>query len=88
MLDDKTIYTIEDENREKSSITLEKLVADALQESLPDVHAWVQNTYDHVTKKRPSLGRRQKGDLVRLLSIREAEKAPRYKQMLDELLGL
>jgi hypothetical protein len=88
MLDDRTIYTIQDAGGEKTTITLEKLVADVLQELLPDVHDWVQNTYDRVAAKRPELGRRQKGDLVRLLSVREAEKSPRYKELLDELFGL
>ena len=88
MSDDRTIYTIRDESGESSSITLEKLVADVLQESLPNVHEWVQRTYDRVTEKKPELGRRQKGDLVRLLSMREAEKSPRFKEMIDELFGL
>lgn len=88
MSDDKTIYTIQDEHGEPSSITLEKLVADVLQESLPDVHDWVQRTYDRVARKKPELGRRQKGDLVRLLTMREAEKSPRFKEMIDDLFGL
>ena len=88
MNDDRTIYTIQDEDGQKTSITLEKLVADVLQEALPDVHAWVQDAYDRVTTKKPELGRRQKGDLVRLLSVREAEKSPRYKEMIDDLFPL
>lgn len=74
MDNDKTIYTILDEIKENTTITLEKFVADILQENLPDVHAWVQETYNKVAQRRPNLGRRQKGDLVRSLSMREAVK--------------
>lgn len=88
MLDDRTIYTINDEDGKDTTITLDKMVADALQELLPDVHAWVQKTYDLVAERKPDLGRRQKGDLVRSLSVREAEKSPRYKEMMDEIFGL
>lgn len=88
MLDDKTIYTISDENGQNTTITLDKMVADVLQELLPDVHAWVQESYERVAKKKPDLGRRQKGDLVRALSVREAEKSPRYTQIMNEIFGL
>jgi hypothetical protein len=87
MTDDRTIYTIEDEHGEKSTITLEKMIADVLQESLPDVHAWVQSTYNRVADKRPEISRREKGDIVRILSIREAEKYPRFKSLIEELFG-
>jgi hypothetical protein len=88
MLDDKTIYTIVDEDGKDTTITIEKIVADVLQELLPDVHAWIQQSYLKVADKKPYLGRKQKGDLVRLLSVREAEKSPLYKKMIDDILGL
>lgn len=88
MFEDRTIYSIKDEHGEKSSISLEKLVADVLQESLPDVHVWVQNAYDRVVEKRGHLGRREKGDLVRLLAAREAEKYPRYQELINEMFPL
>jgi hypothetical protein len=72
MDDERTIYSIIDECKQPTTITLEKFVADVLQAKLPDVHAWVQAAYDRVADKKPHLGRRQKGDLVRALSWREA----------------
>ena len=88
MIDDRTIYTIKDETGGKTTITLAKLDADVLQVLHPDVHALLQGLFDKVTKKHPELGRRQRGDLVRLLSIRESEKSPGYKELLDDRLGL
>ena len=88
MINDKTIYTIRDENGEKTTITLEKLVADVLQIDLHDVHAWVQSTYNKVANERPKLGRRQKGNIVRELAIRMAEKSQHYKGLLNGLLGI
>ena len=82
MSSDKTLYSIQNENGEVTTITLYKLVADTLQESLPDVHAWVQNAFDRVVAAKPELSRHQKGDLVRRLSIREAEKFPRYIELI------
>ncbi|MHB1186835.1 hypothetical protein [Thiobacillus sp.] len=82
MSNDKTLYSIRNENGEVTTITLDKLVAGALQESLPDVRAWVQNSYDRVAAMQPELSRHQKGDLVRRLSIREAEKSPRYIELI------
>ena len=76
MSDDRTIYTVLDETGTKTTITLDKWVADILQGHLTDVHDWVQETYDKVATKRPHLGRRQKGDLVRAISIREALSTP------------
>lgn len=79
----KTIYTIADEHKEKSSITLDKWAADLLQEMLPDVHAWVQEKYILVCEKKPHLSRREKGNVLRALACREAEKSPNYPKLLD-----
>jgi len=87
MIENRTIYTILDEHGEQSTITLRKLVADVLQESQPDVHTWIQCKYNKVAQKKPWLNRRQKGNLVRALSEKEAEKLPRYKEMFNELFG-
>ncbi len=88
MFDERTSYSILNEIGKKTTITLEKLVADILQELLPYVHTWVQSTYNKVAIQRPELGRRQKGDIVRVLSMREVENSPLYKKLLDKLLGL
>lgn len=84
MPNDKTLYSIRNECGEVTTITLYKLVADTLQESLPDVHAWVQNAYAKVAAMKPELGRHQKGDLVRCLAVREAEKSPRYIELIAD----
>lgn len=82
--DNRTLYTIVDELGQDTTITLEKYVADILQENLADVHAWVQATYKTVAERRPNLGRRQKGDLVRALSMREAVKYLQASGALDD----
>lgn len=82
--DDRTLYTIDDELGERTTITLDKYVADILQENLADVHVWVQSTYNTVVERKPHLGRRQKGDLVRALSLREAAKYLQASGALDD----
>lgn len=84
MTDDRTIYTITDEHGERSTITLDKIVADILQECVPDVHVWVQSTYDKIVEKKPHLGRREQGDVVRGLSWREVMNSPRGKNLLND----
>ena len=81
----KTIYTITDEHDEKSSITIDKWAADLLQDILPDVHAWIQQRYDLVCQKKPDLSRREKGNVVRAMAQKEAEKSPNYKSVSDFL---
>lgn len=81
----KTTYTITDEHSEKSTITIDKWAADLLQDSLPDVHGWIQSKYDLVCSKRPQLTRREKGNVVRELARKEAEKSPNYKSLYDFL---
>ena len=82
----KTIYTITDEDGDKSSITVEKWVGDLLQALLPDVHAWIQAKYNYVSEKAPHLTRRQKGDAVRELARREAESSPDYTPLVNLLV--
>ena len=82
MTNNRTPYKIRNEKGEITTITLDKLVADVLQKSLPDVHAWIQNTYDRLGVIKPELGRRKKGDLVRQLSLIEAEKSPCYNELI------
>ncbi len=81
----KTDYEIHDEYGDKTTITLSKWDADVLQTVLPDVHAWVQNKYDRVAEKYPDQTRRAKGDIVRLLASREAEKHPEHQAKLLDL---
>lgn len=79
----KTNYTITDEHNTKSTITLDKWVADLLQETLPDVHIWIQEKYNLICEKKPSLSRREKGNLIRELARKEAESSPSYRPPTD-----
>ena len=81
----KTAYSLFDEHGDKSTITVEKWAADLLQEMLPDVHEWVQEKYNLVCEKKPHLSRRKKGDVVRMLAYRKAEKSPRYAEFVSDL---
>jgi hypothetical protein len=83
--EEKTIYSIIDEHGAKSTITVEKWVADLLQENLPDVHAWIQEMYDLACTKLPHLGRKEKGNAVRERARREAEKCPNCIPLADFL---
>ncbi|MCY0852800.1 hypothetical protein [Cupriavidus sp. D39] len=83
--DEKTNYSIVDEGGERSTLTLDKWAADILQAELPDVHTWVQKKFDLVTAKFPNETRRRRGDLVRALAYREAEKSPRIAEILTQL---
>ena len=83
--DQKTLYSIADEHGEKSTITIDKWAADLLQEMLPDVHVWIQSKYALVCEKKAHLSRREKGDVVRALARREAEKNSKYQQYVDML---
>jgi hypothetical protein len=87
MFDKRTTYTIIDETGDKSTITLDKTVADVLQLHLPDVHAWVQHVYDCAAKQYPGLSRYKRGDLVRDYALKEANKHPEYDQAVREFLG-
>lgn len=83
--DEKTIYSITDESGDRSSITVEKWVGDLLQADLRDVHAWIQATYERVSEKLPHLSRRQRGDAVRQVACKEAEKCLLYVPLVDFL---
>lgn len=83
--DEKTTYSIDDEHDQASSITIDKWVADLLQDQLPDVHAWIQMKYEIACKKYPHLSRRERGNAVREAARREAEKSPRFVALSDLL---
>ena len=84
--EERTLYTINNKQGDRTTITLDKLTADALQVLFPDVHAWIQRTYDLVVERKPNLGRREHGDLVRALANKEAHASPIYRRMIDDLL--
>lgn len=83
--DEKTDYSIVDEEGEDSTLTLDKWAADILQAELPDVHAWLQQKFDLVTARFSNETRRKRGNLVRLLAYREAEKSPQMADILKNL---
>lgn len=64
----KTNYQIINENNEKTTITLEKWVADVLQTELADVHERIQSAYNRVCLQQPNLTRRERGSLIRQMS--------------------
>lgn len=86
MLDETTDYSINSESNEKSTIRLLKLTADVLQKHLPDVHGWIQCVYDSVLEEMPHKSRRRRGNIVRFLADREAQKYPLYYELIDEYL--
>ena len=86
MIESRTIYSIKDEVGERTTITLDKLIADVLQASLSDVHSWIQRTYASVAKSYPEISRRKKGDIVRVLSVKEAQKFPLCKELIDRTI--
>ena len=83
--DEKTTYSIVDEHGDQSSITVDKWIADLLQDQLTDVHAWIQAMYFTACDKYPQLSRREKGNAVRERARREAEKHPNYITPADQL---
>ena len=86
MFNERTIYSAMEKDNTRTSITTNKFDADILQVTLENVHAFVQTTYDMVTDTYPQLSRRKRGDLVRILMSREAEKKPIYYIKLNQLL--
>ena len=83
--DDKTTYSITDEHEGQSSITIDKWIADLLQDQLADVHAWIQSKYDLACLRYPHLSRRERGNAVRERARVEAQKSPRFVPFVDFL---
>ena len=81
----KTSYSIVDEHGEKSTITIDKWEADLLQERLPDVRQWMQQTYNRACEKYSLSSRREKGNVVRRHAHWEAAKHPKYKDFMSSL---
>lgn len=82
--DGKTNYQIVDEFDEKTTITLEKWVADILQVQLPDVHRKIQDAYNQSLATHPDLSRRERGNLIR---ERAKISANQYQDTKKQLLG-
>ena len=80
----KTNYQILNEDGEKTTITLDKWVADILQLELNDVHHGVQIAYDKVLQEKLGLGRIQRGDYVRKMAEVTANK---YQESKKKVLG-
>ena len=80
----KTNYQILNEDGEKTTITLDKWVADILQLELDDVHHRIQLAYDKVLQEKPELGRKQRGNYVRRLAEVTANK---YQETKKKILG-
>jgi len=80
----KTDYQITNEDGEKTTIRLEKWVADVLQLEFDDVHEKVQLAYLKVVEEKPELSRRQKGNYVRQMAENTANK---YQDTKRKVLG-
>ena len=80
----KTNYQIPNEYGKKTTITLEKWVADILQIELDDVHAKIQIAYNKILELRPNIGRRQRGDCIRQMAENTANK---YQETKKRILG-
>jgi hypothetical protein len=73
---EKTDYTMKNEDGSPSSIRLDKFVSDILHKNGHDVHKWLQEKYDRVCEESPHLSRRAKGDKVRLQAYAEVGISP------------
>ena len=75
---ERTVISITDENGDKSTITLDKWTSDILHANYSNVHDVIQTAYNFVCKhnndQNLELSRRQRGDYVRRLADRKAEK--------------
>ena len=67
-----TQYSIIDDHGESTTISIDKWVADILQEHLNDVHQYIQDCFDRVTEKSPEVGRVTRGNWVRLMAFLKA----------------
>lgn len=80
----KTNYQIINEVGEKTTISLDKWVADVLQLELEDVHAKVQAAYDQTLSTHPELSRRVRGNYIRQ---RAEVTANKYQDSKKKVLG-
>ena len=82
----KTTYSIVNEDSIKSSITMDSDIADILQIHLDNVHEWIQAQYDLICQKSPKLSRRKKGDILRQLALKKVENTPERKEWTNNLV--
>ncbi len=81
----KTNYQIINEFSEKTTITLDKWVADILQIELQDqVHGKLQILFNKVCENHPDIGRKAKGNIIRAAATRKANE---YQKTKKEILG-
>jgi hypothetical protein len=91
--DGKTNYQIINELGEKTTITLEKWVADIIQLEFDDVHGRLQKAYDKILNEKPELSRRERGNAIRQMAERSANNFQVSKKKVlgwndDELFAL
>lgn len=80
----KTNYQILNEDGEKTTITLDKWVADILQFEIEDVHARIKAAYDRTLQEKPHLSRRQRGNLIREMA---GNTARNHQATMKKVLG-
>lgn len=80
----KTNYQITNEHNEKTTITLDKWVADILQVELDDVHDRLQKAYNKTLIEKPALTRRERGNLIRKMAEATANQ---HQETKKQILG-
>jgi len=76
----KTNYQILNEDGEKTTITLDKWVADILQIECIDVHDRIQKLFNKLCAEHPNLSRRKIGDIIRKRAARKASSCQETKK--------
>ncbi len=81
----KTNCTVIDEHGDMTTISLDKLVSDALHAHMPNVHEWLHGTYNEIAKNNPELSRREKGNAVRERALKAEKQTETYKRHMKNL---
>lgn len=80
----KTNYQIINEYGEKTTITLDKWVADVLQLEIKDIHEVIKKAYDKVLLEKPELSRKERGNYIREMAEKTALK---YQETMKKVIG-
>ena len=78
----KTDYQIDNEDGDKTTIRLEKWVADILQIELPNVHKSIQFAYNKSIIEKPELSRKSRGNYIRQMSVVTANQFQETKKVV------
>lgn len=73
LFDQKTTYTVNDINGERTTLTLDKLTADLLPTVVDDVHGFLERTFKTEQERSPELSRLGQGNHVRKICWKKVE---------------